>query len=389
LGPGQDVAYALAHEYGIGTHRTYARGDTVFQDGRDIRRFHGSLPPIGPIAIAALALGMARLDLMARGVSLDAPVATRRSRAWDARSAGDWVARNVPPGAGRSLLDAAVRGLMTCDASEVSLLHLLYLIRSAGGLQKLLGIDGGYQQDLLEGGAGSMAEAITKELGDRVHLRTPVRAIARSGDRVRVIGDDIEVDAARVIVATPPALAARIEFTPALPIDHAQLLDRIPAGSITKFVVMYDDAFWRSNGVSGQSVGLNECIEMTLDAGPPSGRPGVLAAFAFGPHARDLAGLDADVRRRVVLDALTARFGSAAATPTELVEQDWAQETWSRGCYLAHFPPGVMTQYGDAVRRPCGRIHWAGTETATKSHGTIDGALRSGARAASEVIALS
>jgi monoamine oxidase len=55
---------------------------------------------------------------------------------------------------------------------------------------------------------------------------------------------------------------------------------------------------------------------------------------------------------------------------------------------MAHMPPGVMTQYGRLLRQPCGRIHWAGTETATKSHGAIDGAIRSGIRAADEVLGL-
>jgi monoamine oxidase len=53
---------------------------------------------------------------------------------------------------------------------------------------------------------------------------------------------------------------------------------------------------------------------------------------------------------------------------------------------MAHLAPGVLTQYGAVLREPSGRIHWAGTETATTSHGAIDGALRSGLRAADEVL---
>ena len=53
---------------------------------------------------------------------------------------------------------------------------------------------------------------------------------------------------------------------------------------------------------------------------------------------------------------------------------------------MARWSPGVITQFGHALRKPVGRIHWAGTETATVSHGTIDGAIRSGERAALEVM---
>ncbi|HWW43624.1 MAG TPA: FAD-dependent oxidoreductase, partial [Acidimicrobiia bacterium] len=51
---------------------------------------------------------------------------------------------------------------------------------------------------------------------------------------------------------------------------------------------------------------------------------------------------------------------------------------FTRGCYGAHLPPGALTQFGPALRAPCGRIHWAGTETATVWAGYMDGAIRSG-----------
>jgi monoamine oxidase len=277
---------------------------------------------------------------------------------------------------------------MTCDPSEVSLLHFLYLVRSANGLQPLLAIEGGYQEALVDGGAGIMARLVAEELGERIELRAPVRAIEQSGTLARVVTDTAEVEARRVVVATPPALAAQIRFAPDLAVDRVQLLERMPGGSITKFVVIYDDAFWRADGCSGTSVAIEHPIEMTLDAGPIADRPGVLAAFAFGPHGRDVARLGADERRRLVLDALTARFGAAAASPAGFHEQDWAAEEWTHGCFMAHLPPGVLTQYGRVLREPCGLVHWAGTETSTVSHGSIDGAIRSGYRAADEILAV-
>ena len=87
-----------------------------------------------------------------------------------------------------------------------------------------------------------------------------------------------------------------------------------------------------------------------------------------------------------MIDTLVERFGARAAKPIHYHELDWAEEAWTRGCYLAHMPPGVLTQFGPTLRAPVGRIHWAGTETATVSHGTIDGAIRSGERAAAELI---
>ena len=126
---------------------------------------------------------------------------------------------------------------------------------------------------------------------------------------------------------------------------------------------------------------------MTIDASPSSGAPGVLASFTFGPTAQRVQALDPAERRRAVLDALTARLGKRAASPEEFVETAWCEEEWTRGCSMAHFRPGMLTRYGTLLREPFGRVHWAGTETATTSYGAIDGAVRSGERAATEILA--
>ncbi len=145
--------------------------------------------------------------------------------------------------------------------------------------------------------------------------------------------------------------------------------------------------FGRAAGCSGVSVAMNSPIEMTLDASGASGQPGVVASFAFGSLARQLARLAPEARRGLVLDTLSARFGAQAQRPILYEEHDWEREEWARGCSCSHLATGVLTQYGHALRPAIGRIHWAGSETATVSHGTIDGAIRSGERAAGEVLA--
>ncbi|HEX5096821.1 MAG TPA: FAD-dependent oxidoreductase, partial [Acidimicrobiia bacterium] len=387
LGPGQDFVYDLVKELGLSTYATHTAGETVFVHGHDVQRYKGQVPKLNPITVASLGLGMARLDRMAKKVPLDEPWVGSRAPRWDGRSMADWIRANVPEKTSAALLGAIVRGLMTCDPSEVSLLHMLYLVQSARGLNRLLSIEGGYQQDMVKGGAQSMANIMADELGPSVRLSSPVRAIHHDDRSVVVESDGVTVRAGHAIVATPPALAHKIDFTPGLPIDRAQVLQRMPAGCVLKTVVVYDRAFWRDEGLRGETVALGSSIESTLDASPPAGTPGELCALAFGPMARRLTELGADARRDHVLGELTVRFGPKARHPRHYVEVDWAQEQWSEGCYLAHLPPGVLTQYGHVLRAPAGRIHWAGTETATVSHGSIDGAIRSGVRAAQEILA--
>src|SRR5262249_61531590 len=78
-------------------------------------------------------------------------------------------------------------------------------------------------------------------------------------------------------------------------------------------------------------------------------------------------------------------YGPAALAAIQYVEKDWTGEEWSRGAPVGLMPPGVLTQYGPALRPPVGRIHWAGTETAEMWTGYMDGAVRSGERVAAEV----
>jgi monoamine oxidase len=342
---------------------------------------------MNPLVVGALGLGMARRERMAKRVPVDAPWTARRAQSWDARSAGDWVRSNVPVTGARHMLEAVVRGLMTCDPSEVSLLDVLFLMRSANGLQRLLSIEGGYQQDLVEGGAQEIANRVAAALGDAVRLSTPVHSVTHDTHGVTVGAGDLTVTARHAVVAIPPPLVTRLRFAPSLPPEREDMLEAMHGGCVTKSIAIYDEAFWRGDGVRGESVSTGSPIEMTLDASPEGGRPGVLVGFAFGPHARAFATRTPEQRRRFALDDFAGRFGPRARTPVDYVEQDWRAEEWSRGCMVAHLGTGVLTQYGPLIREPHGRIHWAGSETATVSHGAIDGAVRSGQRAAGEVLA--
>jgi monoamine oxidase len=117
-----------------------------------------------------------------------------------------------------------------------------------------------------------------------------------------------------------------------------------------------------------------------------TGTPGVLASFAFGEVATKFDQLAPGERRDLLLKELRTRFGPRAAHPVDVIETPWWQEEWTRGCSMAHLPPGVLTRLGPLLQQPFGRVHWAGTETSTISHGAIDGAIRSGERAVAEVL---
>ena len=387
LAPKHDAIFGLAREMGVATYKTWVKGAHLLIDDGRTRRYTGLIPKISPLAVISIALAQAKLDRLARSVPLDAPWTAKRAAEWDSRSVAWYLERTrIRTRVGRDLFEMAVRGLFAANLEEVSFLHLLLLVHGHGSINTLFSIEGGSQENMVEGGAGSVAQRVAGALGDAVRLNTPVRAIEQHDRGVVVVADGSEVSAGSAIVAVPPALAAEISFDPALPDDRLALYRAAVAGSETKTLVVYDEPFWRSEGLSGQTAEPGSPAEVTLDATPASGRPGVIASFTFAAVAERMDALDPVERRKAVLNALTARLGRRAASPIDFVETAWWAEEWTRGCSMAHLPPGMLTRYGRLLRQPFGRVHWAGTETSTTSHGAIDGAVRSGERAAAAVL---
>lgn len=119
----------------------------------------------------------------------------------------------------------------------------------------------------------------------------------------------------------------------------------------------------------------------------PNQTNGVLVGFFDSDAALTHADFSLEARREVVLETLADHFGPLARQPLAYLDHDWTSTRWSKGCYGAFTPPGVLAGYGEWLRRPIGPLHWAGTETSPVWTGYIEGAIRSGERAAAEVLA--
>jgi monoamine oxidase len=273
------------------------------------------------------------------------------------------------------------------EPAELSLLHFLFYLRSGGGFRNLVEIENAAQQTRFHDGAASIAIRMAERLEAAVELQQPVRSIAQTADGVTVTTDAAVFEAKRVIVAVPPALAARIRYEPGLPAHRDQLLQHYPMGSTTKVFAVYDRAFWREDGMSGEVVCCDGPLSVVFDNSSGDGTTPCLLAFICGRDARAWSPLPEAERRDVVLRALSRYFGARALSPAEYFEKNWDAEAYTRGCPVGYAGAGALTGYGAALRDPIGRIHWAGTETATVWNGYMDGALQSGERAAREAIA--
>lgn len=386
VGPGQDRINSLIAELGLETFPTYGHGENLFERSGKVSGYRGTIPRTSPVALAEVGIAMKRLNAMARRVPLEAPWAAERAERWDSETFASWMRRNVRTQAARDILRLAIIGVWACEPRDVSLLHVLFYIHSAGSLELLTDAEGGAQQDRVVGGTQLISLRMAEQLGDgAVELETPVRSISWREDAVTVRSDRLEVAARRAIVAVPPALAARIAYDPPLPARRDALAQRMPMGSVVKCMAIYERPFWRERGLSGAVTSVTGPVSVGFDNSPPDGRPGVLLGFLEGAAARAHADLAREERRRVVAGCFARLFGPEAAEPVGYVDKAWAADEWARGCYGGFMGPGAWTDHGAALREPIGPIHWAGAETATVWNGYMDGAVGSGQEAARAV----
>ena len=374
VGPGQDRVLALAKGLGIATFPTYQEGKLVLS----LAGLRMALP--GNHAETADLKRVKRLlESLAATVSTDAPWAAEHAREWDDETIAGWLAKNTSDVATKMFFDVSISTEIG-PPSRISLLYYLFIIRSAGSIHALE-IDA--QERRFVGGSQSLSKGLALPLADRLVLDSPVlRIVDEKKAKIEVESKRLNVVGRRVVVAMMPADTRRIAFTPVLPPARRGLVDAWQGDLSIKVNAVYDEPFWRKDGLSGLGLTDRPPIGITFDNSPPDGSRGVLLAFLTESGVAK----DPEVRRAAVLSGLAELFGKRANKPLAYIENDWSRDGWTTGC-VSPVPRNVLTRFGHALRTPVGQIHWAGTETSEAWCGYMDGAVRSGERVAAEVLA--
>jgi monoamine oxidase len=381
-GPGQDKVLRLAKRLGIKTFETYAKGDNLMYRNGQLTRWSGDIPPISPASLVELELLITELNSMAAQVP-DQPWKAANADQWDAETIETFVEANAHTADARWLIQLVIEGVYGAEAADVSLLDLLSTIRSVGG--DVFTLVGDAQSIRFVGGTQQFSKRLAEQLGARVVLGASVRAIHRRGGTLRIETARGSWRARRVLVAVPPPLVDRIEFHPPLRPSHAQLAQRQPMGTAIKCNAIYKTPFWRPKGLSGFAISDTGPVKIVYDNSPPDGRPGVLVGFFEGTAGSDFYDRSKKVRRHAALKSFARYFGPAALDQTGFVELVWAAEPYTRGAYGSYNPPGVLTSIGHVAGKPVGRVHFAASELTPRWIGYMDGAIRSGERAAQEI----
>jgi monoamine oxidase len=365
-------------ELGIALRPQYNNGDALALVEGQAMRVPRNAPPISDESFVT------KLDALAKAVPIDAPWKAPRAAEWDAMTYADYIAA-----ANLSAEDRAMLDLSTCCSfgvlpDAISFLYLLHVYHFAGGPNQLEAIEGGAQESRISGGSYAILLKMAETLGNAVRLSSPVTEI-RGWDKSGPV--EIEttkgiVTARRAILALGPPQAASIRFTPALPATKTALIKAWPmTRSMLKVFMSYEKPFWREKGLSGSVFNFGGAFLWAADASPDDESIGVLGTLGLSED-----GLTPALRKAAILDSLAKCLGPETMKPTAYVEQDWGQETYTRGC-TSPLGKGVLTRHGAALRAPTGRLLWAGTETATIWSGAMDGAVRAGQRAAGEALA--
>lgn len=383
---------ALVDELGLETYASHFAGDTILVwngqrcqspmqsdwAGSFLDVAYGDLPLPQSERDAALALHREFLELVAR-VDAERPWLSPDARSLDSQTIETWMQSRSSVPLAHAILQwySRVGGSGGFEPTDASILHLAQTQKASPQAEAP-------ETWLIKGGAGQIPALLAAQLRGEIRTSAAALGVKRDGDGRTIVeaADGSRHRCRGVVVALPPALRSRLIFEPALPPATTRLWQRTPMGSMIKVLCVYDHAWWRDEGLNGYGQGNLATVQLTADASPPSGSPGVLAGFVAADRAISLSVLPSDERRQLILNDLIAYWGPRAGEPMELIEKDWNTDPWTTGAFSGYMTPGTWTSVGHAWREPVGQIVWAGTESSTRWAGYYEGAIQAGLEAA-------
>ncbi|SDG86402.1 flavin monoamine oxidase family protein [Microbacterium pygmaeum] len=387
VSPDQDALIDTVAELGLETYSRYREGDSVYvgPDGTT-HRFTGEMFPVAPETERVIAEITERLDAMVAEIDPDRPWAHEKAEEWDRISWDAWLrAQTDDDEAVRNLAFATGSAMLTKPTHTFSLLQSLLMAASAGSYSNLVDADFILDKRVV-GGLQQVPLLLAERLGDDVHLGRPVRTLEWSGDGVTAIADGMTVRARFAILALAPVLYNRISFVPALPRLQHQMHQHLSMGFVIKVHAVYDTPFWREKGLSGTAFSPYELSHEAYDNTNHGDARGTLVGFVSDQHADDVFRLSAQERKDRILESLSHYYGPEAKEPVVYYESDWGSEEWTRGAYAASFDLGGLHRYGAQLREAVGPVHFACSDMAGAGYQHVDGAIRMGRLAASQIV---
>ncbi|SFS15828.1 putrescine oxidase [Microbacterium sp. cf046] len=387
VSPDQDALIETVAELGLETFSRYREGDSVYVGPDGVtHRFTGEMFPVAPETERVIAEITERLDAMVAEIDPDRPWAHEKAAEWDTITWDAWLRSQTDDDeAVRNLAFATGSAMLTKPTHSFSLLQSLLMAASAGSYSHLVDADFILDKRVV-GGLQQVPLLLAERLGDDVFLGQAVRTLEWGDAGVTAVADGMTVRARFAILALAPNLYPRISFVPALPRLQHQMHQHISMGFVIKVHAVYDRPFWREHGLSGTAFSPYELSHEAYDNTNHGDERGTLVGFVSDRTADELFRLSAEERKERILESLSHYYGPEAKNPIVYFESDWGSEEWTRGAYAASFDMGGLHRYGADLREPVGPIHFACSDLAGAGYQHVDGAIRMGRLAASNII---
>lgn len=389
MGLAQRRVLELARSLGVETFPTDVPGRTILYEEGERTEYDDEKE--GPLfkfsaAYADVQHALRRLDELAGSVPAEEPWLAERALEWDGQTLESWKLENVSSRSARFYFDLSVQSLYACEPRDISLLSVLADVSGSNISGGLFEIEASVEEYRFVGGTQELSDRLARELGDRLLLNSPVQRITQDAAGVRIYAEDLIVEAMATVVTIPLTLRSRITYEPPLPTAQDGLSQRMPMGAIIKCHAVYGRPFWREAGLNGRTESDVGPCKITCDNSAPPGAEGVLTGFILGSDARRRSRARPEERKAGVLACFAEYFGDQALRPLAYAELDWSADICARSGYGGYATPGALTDHGPHKSERFGRIHWAGSETATNWIGYMEGAVESGEISADEVL---
>lgn len=276
----------------------------------------------------------------------------------------------------------AMRGFFLADPEELSLLSLVDLLADGE-------VPGQGEIFRIPGGNDRLPRKLADNLQSRIVFGAHVRRVRQRGDEVSVTFTEgssrHELQADFIVIALPATTAREVEFAPGLPAIQRRAIASLRYGPATRVLLQFEQPFWRRSH-KHRAFGTSLPIGAVWDASEHQrGQSGILMLLAGGRASAECRQIIASEGAQGIVDRLRW-LGTPSALQTTW-HVSWEDDPLARGGYavFSHdFDPG----WREWLRRPFGRVMFAGEHTSIESEGFMNGAIESGYRAAAEIAAL-
>ncbi|RWD65735.1 MAG: flavin monoamine oxidase family protein [Mesorhizobium sp.] len=291
----------------------------------------------------------------------------------------DWLGRQKDAADAKSAFRSMIEGLWCLAIDKVPLWHLIdndrRITNEAPELQYSL-------HETMQ----SLADDLAGDIFDRVRLSEPVTRIEHGREGIGVSTASGVIEARQVLVALPPATAAKLEFAPALPAALTRALGAWESGAVIKIVARYARPFWRERGLSGMVMWRDLPGLFACDASRDE-EHAALTVFIGGPLALRWRKLGEMALRAEVGARLADALGPKAVDMLDFNQRDWTHDRWSGGAYGDLIVDVTARDAESTILAGAPPVHFAASELSPSFPGYVEGAIVAGRIAARKISA--